>query len=67
MNSSETNNYIVIDRSHYNKDLLYNSKLSTECKTLFFFNETAAKEDTEKVYALHCHYINLHFNKENQT
>ncbi len=65
MNSLETDNYIMMSRSHYNENLLHNSKLSTEHKTLSFLNETAVKEDTEKVYALHCHYVNLHFNKEN--
>jgi len=55
-----------MSRSHYSEDLSHNSKLSTEHKTLFFFNETAAKEDTEKVYVLYCHCINLHFNEENQ-
>ncbi len=52
-------------RNHYSKDLLHNNRISTECKTLSFFNETAAKKNTEKVYTLYCHYINLHFNKEN--
>ncbi len=66
MNSLETDSYIVMSRSHYNENLLYNSELSTECKILSFLNETAVKEDTEKVYALYCHCINLHFNKENQ-
>ncbi len=55
-----------MSKSHYNEDLLHNSKLSTEYKILSFLNEIAAKEDTEKVYALYCYYINLHFNKENQ-
>ncbi len=55
-----------MNRSHYSESLSHNSELSTEHKTLSFLNETAAKEDTEKVYALHCHYINLHFNEENQ-
>ncbi len=54
-----------MSKSHYNKDFLYNSELSTEHKILSFFDEIAAKKDTEKVYVLHCHYINLHFNKEN--
>ncbi len=66
MNFSETDNYIVMSRSHHNENLLHNSKLSTEYETLSFLNETAAKEDTEKVYALHCYCINLHFNEENQ-
>jgi len=56
----------MISRSHHNEDFLHNSRLSTEYKILFFLNETAAKEDTEKVYTLYCHCINLHFNKENQ-
>ncbi len=55
-----------MSRSHYNEDLSHNSELSIKHKILSFLNETAAKEDTEKVYALHCHYINLHFNEENQ-
>ena len=65
MNSSETDSHTVMSRSYYNKNLLYNSELSTEHKTLFFLNETAAKEDTKKVYTLYCHYINLHFNEKN--
>jgi len=55
-----------MSRNSYNEIFLYNSKFSTEHKILSFFNETAAKEDTEKVYALYCHYINLYFNEENQ-
>ncbi len=55
-----------MSRSHYSESLLHNSKFNTEYKILFFLNETAAKEDTEKVYALYCYYINLHFNEENQ-
>ncbi len=55
-----------MSRSHYNENLLHNSRFSTEHKTFSFFNETVIKEDTEKVYALHCHCINLHFNEENQ-
>ncbi len=66
MNFSEINSYIVIDRSHYNENFLYNSKLSTEHKILSFLNETAVKEDTEKVYILHYYCINLHLNEENQ-
>ncbi len=66
MNSLEIDSHTVISRSYYNRDFSYNSELSTEHKTLSFLNETVAKEDTEKVYALHCYYINLHFNKENQ-
>ena len=54
-----------MSRSHYNEDLSHNSKLSTEHEILSFFNETAAKEDTEKVYASYCYCINLHFNEEN--
>ncbi len=56
-----------MSRSYYNEDFSHNSELSTEYKTLSFFNEIAAKENTKKVYALHCYCINLHFNKENQT
>jgi len=66
MNSLKTDSYTVMSRSHYNKDLSHNSELSTEHKILSFLNETAAKEDTEKVYTLYYHYINLYFNKENQ-
>ncbi len=66
MNSLEIDSYTVMSRSHYNENLLHNNKLSTKYKTLSFLNETVIKEDTEKVYALHCHYINLHFNEENQ-
>jgi len=55
-----------MSKSHYSENLLHNSKLSTEYEILSFFNETVAKEDTEKIYTLHCHYINLHFNEENQ-
>jgi len=66
MNFLEINSHTAISRSHYSEDLSYNSRLSTEHKILFFLNETAAKENTEKVYALHCHCINLHFNEENQ-
>jgi len=66
MNSLETDSHTMMSRSHYNENLSHNNELSTEHKTLSFLNETAAKEDTEKVYALYCHYINLHFNKENQ-
>ncbi len=66
MNFSETDSYTVMSRSHYSESLLHNSELSTEHKTLSFLNETAAKENIEKVYALHCHCVNLHFNEENQ-
>ncbi len=55
-----------MSRSHYSESFLHNSKLSTKHETLSFSDETAAKEDTEKVYALHCHCINLHLNEENQ-
>jgi len=55
-----------MSKSYYNEDLSHNSRLSTEHKTLSFLNEIAAKEDTEKVYALYCHCVNLHFNEENQ-
>ncbi len=65
MNSLETDSYTVMSRSYYNEDLLHNSELNTECKILSFLNETAVKEDTEKVYTLYYHYINLHFNEEN--
>jgi len=66
MNSLETDSYTVMSRSHYSESLLHNSELSIKHKTFSSLNETAAKEDTEKVYALHCHCINLHFNEENQ-
>ena len=66
MNFLEIDSYIVMSRSHYNENLLHNSKLSTEYETLSFLNETAAKEDTEKVYILYCYCVNLHFNEENQ-
>jgi len=66
MNSSETDSYTVMSRSHYSESLLHNSELSTEHKTLSFSDEIAAKEDTEKVYALYYYCINLHFNEENQ-
>jgi len=66
MNSLETDSHTVMSRNHYNEDLLHNSRLSTEHETLSFLNETAAKEDTKKVYTLHCHCVNLHFNEENQ-
>jgi len=65
MNSLETDSYTVTDKSYYSKSFLYNSELSTEYKTLFFFDETAAKEDTKKVYTLYCHCINLYLNEEN--
>jgi len=67
MNSLETDSYTVISKSHYNESLSHNSKLSTEHKTLSFLNETATKENTEKVYTLYCYCINLHLNEENQT
>jgi len=66
MNSSETDSYIVMSKSHYSENLLHNSKFSTEYETLSFSDETAAKKDTEKVYVLYCHCVNLHFNEENQ-
>jgi len=66
MNFLETDSHTVISRSHHNESFSHNSKFNTEYKTLSFFDETATKKDTEKVYALHCHCINLHFNKENQ-
>jgi len=65
MNSLETDSYTATDKSYYSKSFLYNSELSTEYKTLFFFDETAAKEDTKKVYTLYCHCINLYLNEEN--
>jgi len=67
MNSSETDSHTVMGRSHHSEGLPHDSKLSTEHETLSFSDETAVKEDTEKVYALHCHCINLHSNEENQT
>jgi len=66
MNSSETDSYIVMSRSYYNESLLHNSELSTEHKILSFLNEIIIKENTEKVYVLYYHCINLHFNEENQ-
>jgi len=66
MNSLETDSYTVMSKSYYNENLLHNSELNTEYKILSFLNEIAAKEDTEKIYTLHCHCINLHFNEENQ-
>jgi len=66
MNSSETDSHIVMSRSHYSENFLHNSEFSTKYKTLSSLNETAAKEDTKKVYALHCHCINLYFNEKNQ-
>ena len=66
MNSLETDSHIVMSKSHHSESLSHNNKLSTECEILSFLNETAFKEDTEKVYALHCHCVNLHFNEENQ-
>jgi len=66
MNFSETDSYTVMSRSHHSESLLHNSRLSIECEILSFFNETAAKEDTERIYTLHCHCVNLHFNEENQ-
>ncbi len=66
MNSLKTDSYIVMSRSHYNENLLHNSKLSTEYETLSFSDETVIKEDIKKVYALHYYCINLYFNEENQ-
>ncbi len=54
-----------MSRSHYSESLLHNSKLSTKYETLSFSDESAIKEDTEKVYASYCHCINLYFNEEN--
>ncbi len=65
MNSSETDSHTIMSRSYHNESLSHNSELSTEHKTLSFSDETAAKEDTEKVYTLYCHCVNLHFNEEN--
>ncbi len=65
MNSLETDSHIVMSRSHYSESLSHNNELSTEHETLSFFNETVAKEDTEKVYVSYCHCINLHFNEKN--
>ncbi len=66
MNSLEIDSHTVMSRSHYNESLLHNSKFNTEYKTLSFSDETAAKEDTERVYTLYCYCINLYFNEENQ-
>ncbi len=66
MNFLETDSHIVMSKSHYSEDLSHNNKLNTEHKTLSFFDKTAVKEDTEKVYTLHCHCVNLYFNEENQ-
>ncbi len=66
MNSSKINSHTVMSRSHYNENLSHNSELNTEYKTLSSFDETAAKEDTERVYTLYCYCVNLHFNEENQ-
>jgi len=41
----------MINKSHYNEDLLYNNRFSTEHKILSFSDEIATKKDTEKVYA----------------
>ncbi len=67
MNSLETDNYTVMSKSYYSKNLSYNSRLNTEHRILSFLNETVAKENTKKVYALHCYCVNLHFNEKNQT
>ncbi len=66
MNSSEIDSYTVMSRSHYNESLSHNNKLSTKHEILSFSDETAAKEDTEKVYASYCYYINLYLNEKNQ-
>ncbi len=66
MNSLEIDSHIIINKSHYNESLLHNNELNTEYKILFSFNKTAAKENTEKVYALYYYCINLYFNEENQ-
>ncbi len=67
MNSLEIDSYTAMSRNHYNRDFSHNNEFNTEHKILSFSDETAAKEDTEKVYALYCHCINLYFNEENQT
>jgi len=67
MNFSEIDNHTMMSKSHYSESLSHNSELSTECEILSFSDETAAKEDTEKVYTLYCYCINLHLNEENQT
>jgi len=56
----------VISKNHYNENFLHNSELNTEYETLSFLNKTATKKDTEKVYTLYCHCVNLYFNEENQ-
>ncbi len=66
INSLEIDSHTVMSKSYYNESLLHNSELNTKYKILSFSDETAAKEDTEKVYALYYYYINLHFNEENQ-
>jgi len=66
MNSLKTDSHTVMSRSHYNEDLLHNNKFNIKHKTLSFSDETAAKEDTEKVYTLYYYCINLHLNEENQ-
>ncbi len=65
MNSLKIDNYTAINRSHHSESLLHNNEFNTEHEILFFSDETAAKEDTEKVYTSHCYCINLHFNEEN--
>jgi len=66
MNFLEIDNYIIMNRSHYNESLLHNSELNTKYKTLSFLNETAAKENIEKVYTLYYYYINLYSDEKNQ-
>ena len=66
MNSLETDSHTVMSKSHYSENLSHNSEFNTEYETLSFLNETASKENTEKVYISHCHCVNLHFNEENQ-
>ncbi len=66
MNSLEIDSYTVMSRSHYNESLSHNNKLSTKHEILSFSDETAAKEDTKKVYTLYYYCINLHLNEENQ-
>ena len=66
MNFLEIDSHTIMNRSHYSENLLHNSELSTKHKILSFFDETAIKEDTEKVYTSYCYCINLYFNEENQ-
>ncbi len=54
-----------MSRNHYNENFLHNSKFSIKHRILSFSDETAIKEDTERVYTLYYYCINLYFNKEN--